>query len=103
MLISDYSRYRLLPETSFRDFVPPEQTIPPSKGHHKEWIDACKGGPLPLCNFDYAGLLTETALLGTVAFRSGQRLEWNSDTLVVTNTNEADQFLRGKYRQGWSL
>jgi hypothetical protein len=33
-------------------------------------------------------------LLGNVAFRSGQRLEWDSAAGKVTNTRAADQFIR---------
>ena len=51
---------------------------PLSLAHHqREWIDACKGGPSPLSNFDYAGPLTETVLLGTIAIRTGQKMNWD--------------------------
>ena len=55
---------------------------------------ACKGGAPALCNFSYAGPLAETVLLGNVAFRSGKRLEWDSAACKVTNTREADRFIR---------
>ena len=37
------------------------------------------------CNFDDAGALTETILLGVVANRSGKTLEWDARNLKVTN------------------
>jgi predicted dehydrogenase len=104
-LISDYGNHKLLPEDKFKDFQPPQESIPKSLGHHKEWILACmKHEPkTPLCNFSYAGPLTETVLLGTVAFRTGRAIEWDAKQLRATNAPDADQFLRLRYRKGWSL
>ncbi len=41
-----------------------------SPGHYEEWLLACKGGPKPVSNFDYAGPLTEIVLLGVLALRA---------------------------------
>lgn len=103
MLIADYGRYVLLPETDFKGFTPPPQTIPKSIGHHAEWIHAIKNGGTTLCNFDYAGALTEAVLLGNVAFRVGKHLEWDSKHLKAKNCPEADQYIQHHYRKGWSL
>ncbi len=103
MLLSDYEQHVLLPEKEFVDFQRPEPFIPKSLGHYEEWIDACKTGVPTTCNFEYAGWLTEANHLGNVAFRAGQRLEWDSAHLRATNTNAADPFIRRDYRTGWSL
>jgi len=103
MLVADYSRHLLLPLEKFKDFQAPKRSIPPSIGHHKEWIQACKTGSPTLCNFDYSGRLNENLLLGTVACRVGQKLEWDAKALKATNCPEADRFIRKKYRPGWEL
>jgi len=103
MLLSDYGRHRLLPEEKFRDYKPPEPTIPKSLGHHAEWIHACKTGAPTTCNFDYAGRLTEANHLGNVAQRVGRKIIWDAEALRATNASEADPFLRRDYRPGWSL
>jgi hypothetical protein len=103
MLLCDYSRRVLLPEKQFAGFVLPKPTIPNSIGHHKEWVEACKSGATTTCNFDYAGALTEAVLLGVVSYHCRQPLEWDAANLRVTNTREADRFLRREYRKGWSL
>ena len=82
---------------------PPEKTLPRSKGHHREWIDACKGGPAAMSNFDYAGPLTEFVLLGNVASRAGEPIEWDAEELKVTNSKKADALIRREYRKGWEL
>ncbi len=102
-LISDYDRHVLLPEKTFKDFVPPPPWIPPSIGHHKEWIEAIKTGGQTTCRFDYSGPLTETALLGNVAYRVGRRLEWDARKLRAANCPEAEPFIQHRYRKGWKL
>jgi predicted dehydrogenase len=103
MLIADYTKYVLLPEKDFVGFTPPTPYIPESIGHHKEWIEACKTGGPTTCNFDYSGALTETVLLGNVAYRSGKKIEWDAKNLTIANASEAMKFIQRPYRQGWDL
>jgi len=102
---SDYGGNRfLLPTANFANYQPPEPTLPRSPGHHAEWLRACKGGPPAMSNFvDYASALTETVLLGNVAMRVGQRIEWDSANLRVTNTTAAAPYIHTEYRRGWEL
>jgi hypothetical protein len=103
MLLSNYGGRWLLPDDKFKGFQAPKQTIPASIGHHQEWINAIKTGGTTTCNFDYAGALTEAVLLGTVAYRSGKRVEWDAANLKVTNNPDAQQFVHTEYRKGWTL
>ncbi|MFO7901676.1 MAG: Gfo/Idh/MocA family oxidoreductase [Pirellulaceae bacterium] len=103
MLLANYSKHRLLPESKFADFQRPEPTIPKSIGHHQEWVRACKTGEPTTCNFDYSGPLTETVLLGNVSYRAGSALEWDAANLKATNCPEADTLIRREYREGWTL
>ncbi len=96
-------RYKLLPEEEYADFQPPPPSIPRSRGHYREWLLACKGGPPALCHFDYSGPITETVLLGCVAYRTGEKLQWDAQNLKATNCAEAEQFIRRSYRKGWTL
>lgn len=104
MLAADYNRRVLLPERSFAGFVAPAPSIPESIGcHRREWFEACKGNGRTLSHFDYAGPLTETILLGNVAYRSGLELKWDAEAMKATNAPEAAQYLQREYRKGWSL
>jgi predicted dehydrogenase len=103
MLIADYGKRKLLPEAKYADFRPPAPSIPKSIGHHEEWIQACKTGSPTTCNFSYASALTETVLLGNVAYRTGQKLDWDARLLKATNTAQAMNYIRSEYRKGWQL
>ncbi len=102
-LVSDYGRNVLLPREKYKDFKPPEQTIPPSPGHYQEWLLGCKTGSPTLCNFDYSGALVENNLLGTVAFRVDKKLVWDPINLKAKDCPEADKYIKREYREGWSL
>ena len=93
----------MLPEKDFAGFVPPAPSIPDSIGHHKEWTEACKTGGPTTCNFDYSGALSETVLLGNVAFRAGKKLEWDAKKLRARNCPAADEFIQHHYRKGWAI
>jgi predicted dehydrogenase len=103
MLIADYGNHRLLPEKDFEGFVRPDPFIPDSIGHHAEWIQAAKEGGTTTCNFEYSGTLTETVLLGTVAFRTGKRIEWDGGALRATSCPEAEKHVHPAFRDGWAL
>ncbi len=103
MLLADYERRKLLPETQFTGFVAPTPFIPDSIGHYHEWFEACKHGTPTTCNFDYSGALSEAVLLGNVAYRTGHKIEWDAGALKVKNCADAMNFIEHDYRRGWSL
>lgn len=103
MLLANYSQHALWPEERFAGFRRPEPSIPDSIGHHQEWIAACKRGNPTSCNFDYSGAVTESVLLGNVAYRCGKRIDWDAANLRIPNAPDAEQFLRRDYRAGWKL
>ncbi len=101
---------RLIPESRMKEYKRPGRTIPRSVGHHKEWIEACKGGKPAGSNFDYAGPLTEIVLLGNIAVRmslktqeKGLRLTYDGPSMRITNLPEANECFHRKYREGWTL
>lgn len=102
MLLADYGRKLLMLDGKF-DFVVPSESIPKSLGHHAEWVHACKTGAPTTCNFAYSGPLTEANHLGNVAFRAGKKILWDSKNLKIPNAPEAEQYLGGEYRKGWTL
>ncbi|TWU23142.1 Inositol 2-dehydrogenase [Novipirellula galeiformis] len=104
MLLSDYGKHVLLPESDFADFKRPEPFIADSPGHHEEWIRACRGEGTTGSPFDtYAGPLTEANHLGNVAYRVGKKITWDAKAMECVGCPEAAPFLRREPRAGWSL
>ncbi|MGQ9574221.1 MAG: Gfo/Idh/MocA family protein [Thermoguttaceae bacterium] len=102
-IVADYGKRFILPFEKFKDFQPPEPSILPSRGHYAEWLHGCKTGEPTLCNFQYSGMLIEHNLLGTVAWRVGQKLTWDPAAMKAPGCPEADQYIRRQYRAGWEL
>jgi predicted dehydrogenase len=96
--------HRLIPESKMKSYGRPPKRLPRSPGQYKEWVDACRGGPPAGSDFvQHGGILTETCLLGNVALRAGNKIEWDGPNLKITNDPAANRFLHREYRQGWNL
>jgi predicted dehydrogenase len=99
-LACGFDSWKLLPEGKFADFKGPDPAIPPSPGFHREWLDACRGGPAASCNFDYSGPMTESVLLANIAYRIQGEFDWDAAALK-SSRGDVDAFLRREYRKGW--
>jgi predicted dehydrogenase len=94
---------QLLPEGRVsRDRLPPA-ILPRSKGHLRDWINACKGGPPASSNFEVAARLSEIVLLGKVALRTGRKVYWDGLAMAARNLPEAESHVRGHFRKGWEI
>jgi hypothetical protein len=98
--------WHLLPEAKFRDYKAPSPSLPraPQESQHREWVQACKGGPPTFCDFaTFAAPLTETMLVGNLALRTGKKIEWDAEKMRAPNCPEADPYLRRQCRKGWTM
>ena len=85
--------------------------IPPSlpriaggiDGHEMNWIRAIRGEEKISCPFEYAVPLNETMILGIVALKADQAIEYDGAAGRVTNVADANQYLSREYRKGWEL
>ncbi len=95
---------KLIPDAKMNSYKQPPQTLPRSPGNEREWLDACKGGQeKPGGNFEFSGLVTESLLLGNVATRLGEKLNWDRASLKVVNSEAAQKCVRPERRSGWEL
>lgn len=101
-------------------------TVYPENGHQVLWTEACKAGfnskehKALTSSFDFAGPLTESVLMGNLAIRSymvrtpkadgkgftypgRKKLVWDGKSMKISNFDDANQFVKREYRQGWSL
>lgn len=101
LLIPHVDKPALYPLKKFRKY--PKPKLKPLS-HYHDFVEAALGNGVAGCHFDYAGPLTEAVLLGNVANRfPGETLEWNMERLKFTNSREANQHLRRKYRRGFRV
>ncbi len=98
---------RLIPETKHLEYQQPAKTMARSPGIYQEWIDAIKDrGKTTTSNFEYAGRLSETMLLGNIAMlRASEHkvLEYDGSNMRFTNDEAANSHLDKAYREGFSL
>ncbi len=94
---------RIIPEAKMKEYERPAKTLPRSKGHHRNWLDACKNGGKAVSNFEYGAKLTEFVMLGNVAIRAGKRIYWDDEKMKVKNMPQLDSIIREKYSPEWDL
>jgi predicted dehydrogenase len=96
--------HMLVPQAKLKAYGLPPKVLPRSPGHHREWIEACRGGPPAGSDIvKHAGLLTETPLLGNIALTTDKKLLWDGPNLKITNDKTANAQVHRKYRDGWTL
>ena len=94
----------LLPQRLHKEYKRPSKTIPRVEtSHEMDWVRACKTGQASGSDFSYTGPLTEICLLGNIAKRMDNRIDWDPVQLKVTNLPEANACIKTEYRKGWSL
>jgi len=119
---------QLLPTSKTKEITVPQTIarVPGGEdGHYAAWVEAAIAGygsdkaKNLSSNFDIAGPLTESVLMGNLAIRScdlqkkvgneteypgrGIKLLWDGPNMKITNFDEANQFVKRTYRDGWSL
>ena len=73
------------------------------EGHHRDFAMACKTGGKATADFEYSVPLTKMVLLGNVAMRAGEKIEWDGQAMRIPNNPAAEQYLSRDYREGYGL
>lgn len=130
MMCSTYgANPQLLPTSKTKEVTVPQKykrVTGGPEGHYAQWVEACLAGygKNELSSpFDIAGPLTESVLMGNLAIRSydirkprpggtqGQfdypgryiKLLWDGPNMRITNFDDANQFVKRTYREGYKL
>ncbi len=86
------------------DFPRPDPTIPDSPGHIREFLDGIKTRNLETtCNVRYGHRLSKLGLLSNIAYRTGRRLQWDDRNERILHDDEANRYLRRKFRKPYTL
>ena len=115
---------RLLPTRLMSTTELPKETLKRvPEGHYVQWVNACIDGygkGVTSSPFSFAGPFTESILIGNLALRSyfiknpnlkgwddkylgRKKLLWDAKNMRITNFDDANQFVKREYREGWSL
>jgi hypothetical protein len=115
---------RLLPTSLMKEKKMPDEKLKRvPEGHYLQWVNACiagYGNAKTSSPFEYAGPFTESILIGNLAIRSfllknpagkgwddkwlgRKKLLWDAKNMKITNFDEANQYVKRQYREGWSL
>ena len=70
--------------------------------HWTDFVASMKSRKPPICDIETGHRSTVIALLGNVALRSRQRVEWDPESETTPN-KEARTYLRREYRPPWKL
>lgn len=101
MLLPHWAVPTLFPKDKFAGYKMPQ---PGDINHYTGWAHACLGDGTTYSNFAYAGPLTETVLLGTIAIRfPKEQLLWDNEAGEFTHHEDATARLNKAYRNGWGL
>ena len=94
---------RLLPVEKMKDYHFPPELLTRSPGHYRDWIRACKGGDPACSNFSVASPFVEWMLLGVIALRVEGKIEYDPAKIRITNSNDANKYIKPFMRKGWTL
>ncbi len=130
MMCSTYGiNPQLLPTSRTKEVNVPQtykRIVDGANGHYAQWVEACLAGygKTELSSpFDVAGPITEALLMGNLAIRSydirkprvggteGQfdypgrfiKLVWDGPNMKITNFDDANQFVKRTYSEGYKL
>jgi predicted dehydrogenase len=105
---NDYGAAQVLwPEAKFKGALLPRigRERDDDDNQKREWVQAIRAGKpeIALANFDYASWMTESMLLGNIAVRSGETIDYNPDSGEITNSSAAARYLKPYFRKGWEI
>jgi predicted dehydrogenase len=103
-LVTNYGKHEVwVKGKQEENFSRPAQTIPDSPGHVREFLDSIKSRKRTTCDIEYGFRLTKAGLLGNIAFRSGEKINWDDQHERVTGNSRANRFVTRHYRKPWKL
>lgn len=67
------------------------------------WVEAIQTGEQTPGSFIRAKTITDTINLGAVALRAGKKVDFDAETLKITNDEQANKLLSREYRKDWEI
>lgn len=103
-LYSNYSMHEVVPEGDLlEDVSPPPESIAPSPGHEREWLDCLKSRAQPSCNPDYHYRIDLALTLANLSYRLGRSVRIDPVTERIVDDETAARMARPEYRSPWKF
>ncbi len=103
-LFTDYGKHEIVPEGEFfKDPAPPPQTIPPSPGHEREWLDSVKSRKEPSCSVNYHYKIDLALTLANLSYKLGRSVHFDPKTEKIVGDKQAAKLARPVYRRPWKF
>jgi predicted dehydrogenase len=103
-LYSNYNTHEVVPEGDLlQDAAPPPETIAPSPGHEREWLDCVKSRTQPSCNPDYHYKIDLALTLANLSYRLGRSVRLDPRTERIVDDETAVRMARPQYRAPWAF
>jgi predicted dehydrogenase len=71
--------------------------------HVRNFLDCVKSRKQPTVDIEIGHRTTSACLIGNIAWRVGQKLQWDAEAERFKNSTEANKLLTRRYRAPWNL
>ena len=103
-LFTDYGKHEVVAEGEFlKDNAPPQESIPPSPGHEREWLDSVKSRKEPSCSVNYHYKVDLAITLANLSYKLGRSVRFDPQTEKIIGDEEAARLARPVYRAPWQF
>lgn len=103
-LYTDYGKHEIVPEGDLlKDRTPPPESIPPSPGHERQWLDSIKSRVEPDCCVDYHYKVDMAITLGGLSYVLKRSVRFDPVREKIVGDREAERMARPEYRRPWKF
>lgn len=74
-----------------------------SPGHHEDWMNCIRTRRRPICDVEIGCRSVTVCHLGTIAIRTGRKIEWDPNEERIVNDPGLERWLDKPYRGPWQV
>jgi predicted dehydrogenase len=103
-LLTDYEKHEIVAEGSFlKDSAAPPESLPPSPGHEREWLDSIKSRREPSCSVNYHYKVDLAITLANLSYKLGRSVRFDPKSEKIVGDKQAAKLARPVYRHPWKF
>lgn len=103
-LFTGYNQHEIVPEGDLlKDRTPPPESIPPSPGHERQWLDSIKSRVEPDCCVDYHYKVDMAITLAGLSYMLKRSVRFDPVREKIVGDREAERMARPEYRRPWKF